>query len=178
MKPKEKKKDEIFELQHTFQESKGIIVAGYKGLNVSEMNNLRVSLREDNLRFRVVKNTLARKASENTPIEKAVDLFNGPVGIAIAKNDPVVLSKKILDFSKNNDKLVIMGGIIEGKRYSAIDLKVVSELPSREVLLSMLVGTIQSPLSTFASLMQATIRQFLYALEGLKSKKSEDTQKA
>lgn len=175
MKTKEKKKEEIAELKLAFQESKGIIVAGYKGLKVSEINEFRKTLREDDLRFRVVKNTLARKASENTPVEKVIDMFIGPVGIAIAKNDPVILSKKILEFSKSNDKLVVTGGIIEGKKYNVTDIKAVSELPSREVLLAMLVGAIQSPLSTFASLLHGSIRQFLYALEGLKSKKAEDT---
>jgi large subunit ribosomal protein L10 len=171
LKSKVKKKDEIAELHHAFQESTGIIVAGYKGMNVSEMNEFRVSLRENKLRFKVVKNTLAKRASTNTPVAEALDMFTGMVGVALGKDDPVILAKKILEFAKNNEKLVISGGIIEGKRYSVADLKTVSDLPSKDVLLAMMLGIIQSPLSTFASLLHSTIRQFLYALEGLKSKK-------
>ena len=178
MKSKAKKKDEIAELHQAFQESTGIVVAGYKGMNVTEMNEFRVLLRENSLRFKVVKNTLAKRAAANTPVAAVVDMFTGPIGVAFGKDDPVILAKKILEFAKSNEKLVLSGGIIEGKSYSVAELKSVSELPSKHVLLAMMLGTIQSPLSIFASLLHSTISQFLYALEGLKSKKTEDAQKA
>jgi large subunit ribosomal protein L10 len=98
-------------------------------------------------------------------------LFSGPVGVAIGYDDPVLLAKKVLEFSKSNEKLEIKGGAIEGELCSFEELKIISNLPSREIQLSMLASAMQSPLSKLASLMNATLTQFVYALESLKLKR-------
>lgn len=98
-------------------------------------------------------------------------LFSGPVGVAIGYDDPVLLAKKVLEFSKSNEKLEIKGGAVEGELCSFEELKIISALPSREIQLSMLACAMQSPLSIFASLMNATLTQFVYALESLKQKR-------
>ncbi|MEF9437992.1 MAG: 50S ribosomal protein L10, partial [Candidatus Mariimomonas ferrooxydans] len=104
-------------------------------------------------------------------VEMAKDAFTGPVGVAISYDDPVILAKKILGFAKTNKKLKVKAGIIEGKVCGAEDIKAVSELPSRETLLAMFIGAMQSPLSKFASGLHATLTQFIYAVEALKNKK-------
>ena len=119
-----------------------------------------------------MKNTLAKRASEGTPVEAAKDTFTGPVGVAISYEDPALLAKKVLEFVKSNEKLKIKYGIIEGKTCEIEDIKAISELPSRETLLSMFVGTMQSPLSKFAAALNATLAQFVYVMEALKNKKS------
>jgi len=118
-----------------------------------------------------VKNTLAKKASDGTRMEVMKDAFTGPVGIAVGYDEPVSLTKRVLEFVKSNEKLKIKGGIIEGKACKIEDIKAISELPSRETLLSMLIGTMQSPLSKLASALNATVVQFAYAMEALKNKK-------
>lgn len=100
-------------------------------------------------------------------------LFSGPVGVAIGYDDPVLLAKKVLEFGKSNEKLKIRGGTIEGEICGFEDLKVISDLPSREVQLSILVGAMQSPLSGLAGLLSATLTRFAYALESLKEKRGE-----
>ncbi len=170
---KAEKTQVISELQDKFAKAKGVVFTDYRGLNVEELTDLRISLRAEALEYRVVKNTLAKIATEGTSIEAAKDSFNGPVGIAIGFDDPVLLIKKVLDFNKSNDKLEIKGGVIEGSLCSVDQIKAISKLPSREVQLSMLVGAMQAPASKMAGLLNATLSQFIYALEALKTTKTE-----
>ncbi|HDH11989.1 MAG TPA: 50S ribosomal protein L10 [Nitrospirae bacterium] len=174
---KELKKEEkikvVSELQGKFERAKGVVFTDYRGLNVEEITELRNNLRSAALDYRVVKNTLAKRAAEGTPVNDAADIFSGPVGIAIGYDDPVLLVKKVLEFSKSNKKLGIRGGVIEGGVCSPEQIRTISELPPREVQLSMLVGAMQAPLSKFAGLLNSTLSQFIYALEALKNKKGE-----
>lgn len=121
----------------------------------------------------MVKNTLAKIAAEGTSVAAAKDFFKGPVGIAISHEDPVTVVKKMLEFSKKNDKLKVGIGLIEGSLCAQADLKTVAEIPSRPVLLSMMAGVFQAPLSKMASLLNATVSRFAYALEALKNRKQE-----
>lgn len=123
------------------------------------------------MEYKIVKNTLAKRAAEGTPLEIAKDSFAGPVGIAVGYDDPVLLAKKILEFVKTNEKLKIKGGVIEGKICRAEDLKAISELSSRHTLLAVFIGTMQSPLSRLAVALNATLVQFVYAMEAVKEQK-------
>ncbi len=104
-------------------------------------------------------------------MEVSKDAFTGPVGIAISYDDPVSLAKKVLEFAKANEKLEIKGGIIEGKICESNEIKAISELPSRETLLAMFIGAMQSPLNKLAAALNATLAQFVYALSALKNKR-------
>lgn len=123
------------------------------------------------LQFKVAKNTLARKAAEGTPISVASGEFKGQVGLAIGYDDPVLLVKKIIEYSKKNEKLGLGAGVIEGRLVSAGDLKRIAELPPKPVLLSMLAGVMQAPLSKLAGGLAQTVGKFGHALHALKSKK-------
>jgi len=170
------KKDEkirvVSELQGKFEKAKGVVFTDYRGLNVQEITSLRNALRESALEYRVIKNTLAKRAAEGTPVDVAKDIFTGPLGIAVGYDDPVLLAKKVLDFSKKNNKLEVKGGVIEGGICTPEQIKTISELPPREIQLSMLVGAMQSPLSKMASVLNATLSRFIYAMEALKDKKN------
>jgi len=140
-------------------------------MTVAQLSELRRSLRSGNVHYRVVKNTLAKIASLDTPVSAAQDSFKGPVGIAISYDDPVMTVKKILEYSKNNEKLKVGSGIIEGRFCTPDELRAVAELPPRKVLLSMLAGTLQAPLSKLAGVINATVSSFAYAMGALKTKK-------
>lgn len=163
----------ISELQGKFAKAKGVIFTDYRGLSVEEMSDLRNTLRKYALEYRVIKNTLARRAAEGTPVDTAKHLFLGPVGLAVGYNDPILLTKKIIEYNRANEKLRIKGGVIEGDVCTPDEIKTISELPSRENLLSMLGGVMQSPLSKFAGILSATLLQFVYAIEALKKQKSQ-----
>ncbi len=149
-----------------------MVFTDYKGMTVAELTELRRLLRKSSLDYRVVKNTLAKIASKDTRIGVAAEVFKGPVGIAIGYDDPVLAAKKVLEFTKTNEKLQITGAVVEGKFCQRAEVKAIAELPSREVLLSMLVGVMQAPLSKMASGLAATVSSFAYAMEAIKNKKS------
>lgn len=169
---REEKSQIVSELQEKFQRAKGVVFTDYRGLTVEEITGLRNNLRSSALEYRVVKNTLARIAAEGTPVSAAKENFTGPVGIAIGFDDPVLLVKKVLEFNKTNEKLQITGGIIEGGVCTVDALKRISELPPREVQLSMLAGALQAPAGKLARLLNATLARFVYAMEALKQKKN------
>jgi large subunit ribosomal protein L10 len=136
------------------------------------MSELRRLLKEVGAEYRIVKNTLIDIAARGTAAESAREFFVGPTGIAFGYDDPIATAKKALDFAEKNDKFKVKSGLVEGKVYTVADLKAISKLPARNVLLSMLAGAFQAPLAKLAGAMNATVSQFAYALEGLKNKKS------
>ncbi len=168
---KEEKGQAIADLKKRFSEAKAAIFTDYKGMTVAELSELRRLLRASEVEYRVVKNTLARVASQDTPLSAASSVFKGPVGVAIGYKDPVMTAKKVIEFSRKNEKLKLSGGVIEGKLYNVNDIKAIADLPPREVLLSMLAGAFQAPLSKMASALSATVSSFAYAMGALKTKK-------
>jgi len=169
---KEQKAKVVTDLKVKFEKTKGMVMTDYKGLTVAEISELRDLLRASGIEYKVVKNTLARIASDGTPMEAAKDQFKGPVGVAMGFDDAAVVAKTVLVFSKKNKKLKVLGGVVDGNLYDASALQTIASLPSREVLLGMLAGTMNAPASKLASLMNATVVRFAYALGALRDKKS------
>jgi len=141
-------------------------------MTVAELTSLRILLRSSSLEYSIVKNTLAHIASQDTGMAVAVDSLKGPVGIAIGYDDPVLVLKKVLEFKKTNEKIKIRGAVVEGKFCDPAVVREIADLPSRDILLSMLAGAFQSPLSTLARALAATVTTFAYAMESLKSTKN------
>jgi len=168
---KEKKGQVITDLRNEFDKAKAVIFTDYRGLTVAELSELRRLLRDKDIKYRVVKNTLAKIASQDTPVSSAKEIMKGPAGIAISQEDPVTTVKKILEYSKKNEKLRVTSGIIEGKLCAAEDIRAIAELPPREVQLSILAGVFQASISKCLAALNATINSFAYAIESLKQKK-------
>jgi len=164
----------VEELHSKFESARGIVFTDYRGLNVAEMTALRDSLREASLEYRVVKNTLARLAADGTQVEAAKDVFTGPVGIAVGYDDPVVLVKKVLDFSKENEKFEVKAGVIEGSLCTPEQLKTISKLPPRDIQLAMLAGAMKAPVTKLACALNATVTRFAHALEALRQKRQNE----
>lgn len=140
-------------------------------MTVAEMSELRRLLRSGGVDYQVVKNTLARIAAEDTPVSVARETFKGPLAIALGYDDPVAAAKKVLEFSKKNDKLKLRGGVVEGRLLGASDVKAVAELPPRPVLLSMMAGAFQAPLSKLAGALAATVGSLGHAMHALRAKR-------
>ena len=153
--------------------SKAVVFTEYKGLTVAQIAELRRSLKEASAEYKVFKNTLVSIAAKGTPYESAKSVLSGPTGLAFGYDDPVAAAKKVLEFAGKNDKFKIKSGVIEGKLYSTDEIKEVSQLPSRTVLLSMFAGTLQAPMAKLAGVLNATVAQFAYALEAVKNKKDQ-----
>ena len=131
----EEKKQIVEELHDKFSRSKVVIVTDYKGLDVAAITDLRRKLREAEIEYQVVKNTLLIRASEETDVALIKDFFKGPSAIALSYDDPVTPAKVLTDFAKENDKLEIKVGVLDGKVLDLSAIRSLSSLPSREQLL-------------------------------------------
>lgn len=143
-----------------------MVFTDYTGLTVAEMAQLRKHLGKG-LQYKVIKNTIAMKASKGTPIAVAHQHFKGQVGIAIGYEDAVGTVKKVIEFSKKNEKLRLGIGVIEGRLCTKEDLKRMAELPPRHVLLGMLAGVMQAPLSKMLTGLSASVNSFGNAMNAL-----------
>ncbi len=140
-------------------------------MTVAELTDLRRLLKKSSLDYGVVKNTLAKIAAKDTGVAAAEGMFKGPVGVAIGYDDPVLVVKKVLEFTKTNEKLRVTGAVIEGKLCEPAEVKEIAELPSREVLLSMMAGVFQAATTKMAGALSATVSSFAYAMQALEKKK-------
>jgi len=167
---KQDKQRIVEELHAAWSESTAGVVAHYRGLSVSQMGQLRRSLHEADVSLQVVKNTLARRAAEGTDFKAAVDLFTGPVAIAYGK-DPVGMAKAMSDFAKKNDALQVQGGVLDGKLMDVASVTALGNLPSREVLLAKMLGSMQSPISGFVRTLAEVPASFVRTLAAIRDQK-------
>jgi large subunit ribosomal protein L10 len=134
--------------------SQTLALAEYRGLTVAQMDQLRRQAREKGVYLHVLKNTLARRAVAGTPFEVAAESMVGPLIYGFSE-DAVAAAKVIADFAKGNDKLVVKAGAYNGKVLDAEGVKALAAIPSKEVLLSQLLGLMQSPVSRLARVLAA-----------------------
>ncbi len=134
--------------------SQTLALAEYRGLTVEHLNNLRRQARDKGVYLHVLKNTLARRAVAGTPFEVASESMVGPLIYGFSE-DAVAAAKVLSDFAKGNDKLVVKGGAYAGRVLSAEGVKSLAAIPSKEVLLSQLLGLMQSPISRMARVLAA-----------------------
>ncbi|MDA8171307.1 MAG: 50S ribosomal protein L10 [Nitrospiraceae bacterium] len=168
------KQQALEELKESFGKVKGAVITHYKGMTVAELTDLRTALRADGVRFKVVKNTLARKAAEGTPMACAQKLFEGPVGVALGYEDAVAVAKGIIKYSSRNEKLEPLAAVVEGQLVDAAELKSIAALPPRLVLLSMMAGTFSAPMAKMAGTLAATVSGLGHAFNGLLRKKEKE----
>jgi large subunit ribosomal protein L10 len=159
------------ELKSKFVKANAIILTDYKGLNVESINLLRRKLREIDVEYKVVKNSLLSRASIGTSIEKMKEIFKGPSAIALSYEDPVHLAKVLVDFSSNYDVFEVKGGILEEKFLDVDQIKLLASLPSKEILYSNLLRTINAAPVSFVTLLSKVISSFIVLLEALKESK-------
>jgi len=169
---KNEKKQLVEEIHQKFLASKIVILTDYKGLNVDKINALRRKLKESNIEYRVVKNTLLIRASEDTDVAVIKDQFKGPTAIAMSYDDPVAPAKVLSEFAKDNDKLEIRAGVMSGRFLDARAIKSLSSLPSREVLLSQVLSAMNGVPTGLVRVLNNVPQKFLYALQAIKDQKA------
>ncbi|MER2077800.1 50S ribosomal protein L10 [Psychrobacillus psychrotolerans] len=155
----ETKKVKVQEIADKFKAAASVVVVDYRGLNVSQVTELRKQLREAGVEFKVYKNSLTRRATEIAGVDGINESLVGPNAVAFSNDDVIAPAKIINDFAKKNEQLEIKVGIIEGTVASAEDVKALAELPSREGLLSMLLSVLQAPMRNFALATKAVAEQ-------------------
>ncbi len=152
---KNEKQEVINELHEKFSRAKVAILTGYSGINVEQITDLRAKLRQSKIEYRVVKNTLARKAAEGTGISPLMDHFVGPVGIALGYDDVVAPAKVLAEFSKAQSKLELKVGVLDGKLLRQTDIRALASLPSLNSLRGKIVGLLQAPASRIVGVLAA-----------------------
>ena len=142
----------VSEFSNLLSSTNFVLITQYKGLTVEEISSLRSQVKEKNASFRVTKNSLAKRAIKNTDYEKLEQFFVGPTAVAFSE-DPVSAAKVLFDFSKDNEKLKIIGGAMGTKELDIDEIKKLASLPSMETIRAKLVSLISSPLSNIVSLL-------------------------
>jgi large subunit ribosomal protein L10 len=150
MKPKGKKQEELNQLKKDLAEAKNLIVAQFQGITVEQDTDLRSKLRATNSKYRVVKNTLAKIATQGTPAEKLAAALKGPTSIAYNNSDPVALAKALTAYAKANPVFVFKTGMVEGRVVNLSDLHAIASLPSKEELIAKLMFLLNAPAQRIA----------------------------
>ena len=146
----ELKQPVIAEIAELLNGAQSAVVVDYRGLTVEQDTALRKQLREAGVTYKVYKNTMIRFAAKGTDFEALDPHLEGPTALAVSKTDATVAARILANFAKKADALEIKGGVVEGTYYDAKGLTVSATIPSREELLGKLLGSIQSPITNFA----------------------------
>ena len=150
----ELKQPVVQEISENVKDAQSVVVVDYRGLTVAEDTQLRKELREAGVTYKVYKNTMMNFAFKDTDFESLSDVLEGPSAIAISKEDATAPARVLAKFAKDAPALEIKAGVVEGTYYDADGMKAIASVPSREELLSKLLGSIQSPIANFARVLK------------------------
>ncbi|OLN32426.1 50S ribosomal protein L10 [Desulfosporosinus metallidurans] len=169
----DQKSQVVSEITEKFQNASGVVLADYRGLTVAQVTQLRAQLRQAGVEYRVLKNTLVRRAANEVGVEGLDTYLEGPTALAFSA-DPVAPAKVLMEFAKANKlkTFKIKAGVLEGKVIGPEGVKALAELPTREVLLAMVLRGMQAPLTGMANVLQGPIRKMGYALEEVRKLKT------
>lgn len=143
----------VEEIAEGIKDAQSVVLVDYRGLTVEQDTQLRRNLREAGVVYKVYKNTFMTRAFKDTVFEGLTQYLEGPSAVAISKEDATAPARVLTEFAKTADKLEIKGGVVEGNVYDAKGIASIASIPSREVLISRLLGSLQSPVTNFARVM-------------------------
>lgn len=159
------------ELHEKLKDFNLAVLAHYSGLNVGELTALRISLRKADTELKVVKNSLLRIASKDTPLSLLQDHFKGPLAIALSRSDVVESAKVLIDFARKNAELEIEAGILNGKVINRDQISALAALPPREILLGKLLSVFVGVQTGLVNVLSAVPRGFVQVLDAYRAKK-------
>ncbi len=167
----DKKKKIVEDIHKRFSKSKVTILTDYKGLDVEKISKLRRKLNESEIEYKVVKNSLLVKASEDTDVALIKDNFKGPSAVVLSYNDPVAPAKILTEFAGEHEALEIKIGVMNGHVLDLSAIKELSSLPSREVLLSMVLSAMNGVPTSLVRALNDIPRRLLNVLQAIKEQK-------
>ncbi len=159
------KEKEIENLRKEFTVARNVLLAGFQGLTVGQDTELRRAIRAVGSRYRVVKNTLAKRAAQGTTLEPIKERFTGSSAVAYNAEDPVSLAKAITTYAKTHPRLVFKAGVVEGRVIDLADLNQIASLPSKEELISKLMFLLNAGAQGLASVVHAVPRNLAVVME-------------
>jgi len=171
---KEEKKLVVKELCDEFKSSEGVVLTDYKGLDVSGINQLRNNLREKGIKYKVYKNTLIKRAAKEVGLDKISEDLTGCTAIAFSKDEPILTVKLLHQFSTDKKEIFkLKKALVEGKVFFGKQLESIANLPTKEELLSKLLGNMKSPITSFVYVAKAPISGLINVINQIKKQKEE-----
>jgi large subunit ribosomal protein L10 len=171
--PASAKVDNVAELRELVGRTQAAILTDYRGLSVAELTELRQKLRGVDAEFRVVKNTLFKRAAEGLlPVDQFDTHLSGPTGIGFAQGDAVGAAKVLVDFAKDHKALSVKVGIVGQTVYDAGQVEALSKTPPREVLIAQMLGSLNGPISGFVGTLSGIISNFVFTLQAVADKQT------
>jgi large subunit ribosomal protein L10 len=171
VKTRAQKQQEIDVLHQEFQESPHALLVGFQGIKVGDDERLRRELRQANLSYRVVKNTLAIRAAEGTPMDSIKENFTGATAIALSKDDPVTLAKVLSKWAKESPVFSFKAGIVEGQAIRVQDIEAIATMPSKEELVSKIMFLINSGAQRLAVATAGVARNLTVVIDQVRAQK-------
>ncbi len=166
-----KKEQVVADLNQTLTVAQAVVVADFKGIGMEQLTDLRAKLRAVGAEFQVAKNTLVKLAAKGTPMAQLDSLMVGNNALGFTKGDPAALAKALSDFAKGNDKFVLKGGVLGEKVLNPAQIKALANLPSREVMLGTLLGTLNAVPTNFVRVLAAVPQKLVYCLAAIRDQK-------
>lgn len=170
--PNAHKIEEVSEIKDRFARSSAVILTDYRGLTVKEMQALRTALRAAGAELRVYKNTLTQIAMRELALPDLGELLDGPTAFLFSYGDPVASAKALVDFAKDHKSLELKGGFIDSAVTSAAGVQALASLPSREVLIAKLLGTMLNPIVGFARVLNGPTEAFARTVQAVADQKA------
>jgi large subunit ribosomal protein L10 len=168
------KEDQVRLLTDKFKNAKVAVLTDYRGLTVAQLQDLRARLRTSDVEYRIVKNTLARRAAAEAGHESLQEELKGPMAIAFGYDELGAPVKLLGEFTRTTRlKVDIVGALVEGRVFGPDQVRQLAELPPRDVLIAQLLGTLQSPVSTLVATIQAPVQQLVGLLEAYRTRLEE-----
>jgi len=164
---------EMQALEAAFKGSDSAILVDYKGMNVPQVTELRRQLRTAKASYKVVKNTIARRALKGTPFESLDKFFAGTTAIAFTSTDPVALAKTLTTFGKTTPTLQIKAGVVQGKAIKPAEVTDLASLPGKPELYARLLGTMNAPMVQLVTVLSAVPRDLMNVLVAAEKKRTE-----
>lgn len=166
------KLETVAAVKEKLAETQSLVVADYRGLSVQKMTELRAKLRDEGVELKVIKNRLAKIALKESGMDPMDDFLKGMTTIAFGMKDPVSPAKVLAEFAKDNEQLRIIGGQMENRVLDVEGINELAKLPSREVLLSRMLGSLTSPISKVAYGLNQTVAKVVYAIDAVGRQKA------
>ena len=166
-----KKAEEVKALSEKFKKAKGIVFTNFTGLTVEETTDFRKKVSKSGMEYKVIKNNIILRALKEVNLEDIQKYIDGPTGVVLNFEDPVVTAKLVSDFAKAHENLKVRAGVIEGKSVVTSQLTIIASLPGKDILLGKVVGGMKAPLYRLVYVLNANVQKVVGTIDAIKKQK-------